>query len=164
MNKTTSTKSHFKRHDDATEPVRDWCGLIDIARGTPLTYIVLTFPTIRCQRTSRGRLPIRTLARVKLKFVDFEDSESGPIGMEMSTRSTGENPRRGMFIFVCVVSVKLSASASTAYVEALLPLTFSFGTLDRDCLPASYSIALTSSHLRDWRPRRGDWGRAASSL
>ena len=140
------------------EPAGDWPGL---ARGTPLTYIVWTFPTIRCQNTSRGRLPIRTLARHKLKS---EDSESAPIGMEMSTRSTGENPRRGIFIFVCVVSTKLSANTSDVYVGALLPPTFSFGILDRHCVPASYSIAWISSHLFfDWRPRGGVWGRVASS-
>jgi hypothetical protein len=150
-----------ERHGDNKEPAGDGSGLTDIARGTPLTYIVLTFPAILCQNTSRGRLPIRTLARHKLKF---EDSGSAPMGMEMSTRSTGENPLRGIFIIVCVVSTKLSASASNIYDEAPLPLTFSFSTLDRDWVPASYSIALISSHLCDWRPLGGDWVRAVSSL
>lgn len=41
-------------------------------------------------------------------------------------------------------------------VEAFLPLTFSLGTLDSDWVPASYSIAFTSSHFRDSRPRVGE--------
>lgn len=134
-------------------------GLVDPAR-TPLTYIVCTFPRMRCQMTSRGRLIMRTLARQSSSSVGFG---AVPTGIEIATRSPGEKPRRGIVTFVCVSSVKCQNLLSM-YLHQLLPLILSLGTLDSSWVPTSYSIAFLSSHDFDWRPRGGDCGLASLLL
>jgi hypothetical protein len=96
-----------KHQVDISDPAGDASGVADISRGTPFTYIVVIFPLNRSQETSRDTLPIRTLARHKLKC---EDSESAPMGIDISTRSKrgGLPLPLGIFISVCVFSVSVS--------------------------------------------------------
>jgi hypothetical protein len=75
-------RSALSTHLTRIELLLDAIGLTRVALGTPLTYIVLIFPHIRCHRSLLGKLPSRTSARQRLIL---DDSDSVPMGTEMVT-------------------------------------------------------------------------------
>jgi hypothetical protein len=60
------------------------------------------------------------------------------------------------FLLLCVWFLELVSFCFDLRTQPLIPLMFSFGTIDRVWVPASYSIAFLLSQELDWLSCVGD--------